>query len=453
MKTIQFFGAAGTVTGSCALLTGVNGVQILVDLGMFQENDEIGKLNHERLPFDIAKISAVLLTHAHLDHSGRLPLLVKAGYAGKIYMTKATRMLAALILEDAAKVALENNNKGIGTKELLYSEEDVDRLLTKIETREYDEKFKINEFEIVFRDAGHILGSAIIEITNSIGRKIVFSGDLGNTPEDLIGPTEKINQADFVVMESTYGSRLHIEENPSEVLMEEINEIEKSKGVLLIPSFSIERAQELLHRINHLKNENKISKDTQVFLDSPMAIKATEIFRRSPDLYNSELSHELKTDDPFDFPGLTLCEDSKESKDILLVPAPKVIISGSGMMHGGRILHHALNYLPDFKTRLLLVGYQAQGTLGRLLQEGMTRVRIYDQEVRVRAHVRMLESMSCHADQKKLLQWLGSIKGIKKLFLNHGDEDARKALALKIKTDLNLKNIESPQIGQFFNLG
>lgn len=470
MKTIQFFGACGMVTGSCYLLTGDGGDQILIDMGMFQESDELGKLNYEPLHFDVSHLSGVVLTHAHLDHSGRLPLLVKSGYKGKIYMTKATRMLAALVLADSAKIAMENNNHmhGNGNKipptpfnkggdertrqELLYTEDDVECLLNKIETQEYDTAFSVGEFQVIFRDAGHILGSASIEICESTGRKIVFSGDLGNTPEDMIRPTEKIGQADYIVMESTYGARLHREEDPTEVLKEEINAIEKTAGVLLIPSFSIERAQEILHRINHLKNSKKIAAETKVFLDSPMSIRATEIFRRSPELFNAELSTELKTDhDPFDFPGLTLCEKAEDSKTILLNPGPKVIISGSGMMHGGRVLHHAVNYLPDSNTRLLLVGYQAPGTLGRFLEEGMTRVRIYDQEVQVRAHVRMLEAMSCHADQKKLLLWLGGITGVKKVFLTHGDDEARKILNDKIKSELQLKDLVAPKINEIIS--
>lgn len=458
---------AGMVTGSSYLLTGDSGEQILVDLGMYQEGDELGKLNFEPLGFDSTKISGVLLTHAHLDHCGRLPLLLKAGYTGKIYMTKATRMLAALVLADAAKIAAESVqvrqteiprpsdtpfNKGgkgdFGTEGILYTEEDVDNLLNIIEVVEYDQAFSIGDFSIVFRDAGHILGSGSIEVTDTEGKRIVFSGDLGNTPEDMIRPTEQVKKAEYVIMESTYGDRLHRDEDPSVVLQEEINEIEKSGGVLLIPSFSIERAQELLHRINHLKNTKKIGDGTKVFLDSPMAIRATEIFRRSPELYNKELTKEMKTDDPFGFPGLVLTGDAEESKKILLSPAPKVIISGSGMMHGGRILHHAMNYLADPKTRLLLVGYQAPGTLGRALLDGAKKVMIYNQEIPVGANVREVEAMSSHADQKKLLKWLGGIKDVKKVFLTHGEDGARKALEEKIKEEVGIKDVFMPALNQ-----
>lgn len=443
------------VTGSCYLLTGDNGEQIIVDLGMFQENEELSKLNYEPLSFDATKIAGVLVTHAHLDHTGRLPLLVKAGYKGKIYMTKATRMLTALVLADAAKVATEDPDK-----KPLYTLEDVDNVLLLIEEVVYDKAFLIGSVSVIFRDAGHILGSGCIEISapSSDGAvaRTVFSGDLGNSPEDMIAPTEQVKSADYVVMESTYGDRLHKEEDPSAVLQEEINEIEKNGGVLLIPSFSIERAQELLHRINHLKNTKKIGEGTSVFLDSPMAIRATEIFRRSPELYNYELTKEMKTDDPFDFTGLTLTSTAEESKKILLSPAPKVIISGSGMMHGGRILHHAINYLADPKTRLLLVGYQAPGTLGRQLLDGATssdmtkekKVMIYNQEVTVNAHIREIEAMSCHADQKKLLKWIKGIKDVRRVFLTHGEDEARGVLGEKIKEEVGIKDVVIPVLNQ-----
>lgn len=438
------------VTGSCNLLTSDKGGELLIDLGMFQGSDEVEKYNYESLPFDPSRLSGVVLTHAHLDHSGRLPLLTINGYRGKIYMTAATKMLTALVLLDSAKISEDNARRN--NRQPLYTAEDVEYFLTKVETVEYGHKFPVGDFEIIFHDAGHILGSSAIQIYGKKGKSIVFSGDLGNTPEDMIKPTENIARADYVVMESTYGSRLHAPEDPDEVLLEEINKTEKNKGILLIPSFSIERAQEILHRINHLKNENKINSATKVFLDSPMSIRATDIFRKFPELYNSELSEEVKKDDPFDFPGLTVCASAQESKDILTVPAPKVIISGSGMMHGGRVLHHAVNYLPLPETTLLLVGYQAPGTLGHFLAEGLTRVRIFDKEVQVQARVRMIEAMSCHADQKKLLNWLSHIKGVKKVFLNHGEDDSRKALADEITKNQQFKQIILPTVGESFDL-
>jgi metallo-beta-lactamase family protein len=428
--SVQFLGACGMVTGSSYLLTGAKGTKLLVDLGMFQEGDELASRNYSGLSFAASELSGVLLTHAHLDHCGRLPLVVQNGYTGKLFMTKATRQLTALSLFDAAKVAAED------TKKILYVDEDIEKLLTQVEDVIYDQSFSVGEFRVTFRDAGHILGSASIEVSDESGKTIVFSGDLGNTPEDMIQPTEPVKRADFVVMESTYGDRIHVQEDPAKVLMEEIGAIEQTGGALLIPAFSIERAQELIHRINHLKRDKKIEEKTAVFLDSPMAIRAMRIFEENPQLYNKELHSDFVSENPFDFAGLTLTEHVEDSKAILLSPGPKVIISGSGMMSGGRILHHAINYLADEKTRLLIVGYQAEGTLGRKILDGAKHVRIYDQDVAVNATVRNVESMSCHADQKKLLAWLGQIDGVEKVFLTHGENGAREVLRGKISERL-----------------
>lgn len=431
------------VTGSGYLVTGDSGAQLLVDLGMFQETEEVSARNYAALSFASEKLAGVVLTHAHLDHCGRLPLLVQHGYGGKFYMTKATRELASLVLFDAAKIQVEDK-KG----KILYTDEDIEKLLTQVEEVDYDTSFTVGEFEIVFRDAGHILGSASIEVKDGSGKTIVFSGDLGNTPEDMIRPTEMVNDASYVVMESTYGDKLHKQEDPSEVLREEINEIEKNGGVLLIPAFSIERAQELLHRINHLKNDGAVRAKTLVFLDSPMAIKATMIFAEHPELFNKELHKEMEVDDPFDFPGFSLTASVEDSKKILFAPGPKVIISGSGMMSGGRVLHHAINYLSQANTRVLIVGYQAERTLGRFLLSGAKQVRIYDRDVRVAAHVRGIDSMSCHADQEKLLEWVGHIKGVEKVFLTHGEEETRIHFKEKIQESLQIGEVVCPRLDE-----
>lgn len=448
MKSIQFLGACGVVTGSSYLLSGDAGEQVLVDLGMFQEGDDLSSRNYAALSFDASTLTGVFLTHAHLDHCGRLPLLVQQGYQGKVYMTKATRELMTLSLYDAAKVAAEDK-----AGKILYTDEDIDRLLSLVEEVRYDEQFTVGEFQVTFRDAGHILGSASIEMTDASKKIIVFSGDLGNTPEDMIAPTESITHATYVVMETTYGDRLHHSENPSLVLREEMQEIERTKGVLLIPAFSIERAQELLHRIGHLKRSGSVGENIPVFLDSPMSIKALEIFRGNTSFFNKELQNDVQIDgDPFAFPGLSLTTDVADSKAILLTPGPKVIISGSGMMSGGRILHHAVNYLPLETTRLLVVGYQANGTLGRQLLDGVKSVRIYNEKIEVKAHVREVESMSCHADQPKLLRWLQQIQGVEKTYLTHGENEARTTLKSKLLSLMMPGSIVLPEIGDSFDL-
>lgn len=437
---ITFFGAAGTVTGSCYLLTSDKGKSILIDLGMFQGADEITKLNYEPLGFDPSTLAGVLLTHAHLDHCGRLPLLVMKGYEGKIYMTEATKMLTQLVLLDAAMVAMENREH-----EPMYTDANVHLLFPHIETITYDTTFTVGDFSVTFRNAGHILGSASIEIrdmSKENGEKIVFSGDLGNTPEPLQQPTESISHADIVIMEATYGDRTHPAEDIPEVVRTEIASVEHSGGVLLIPAFSIDRTQELLYIIEQLKKEEKISRNIPIFLDSPMAIKVTEVYEEFRDNLSDDIV-KLKGD-PFVFPGLTMTASVEDSKKILRVPGAKVIIAGNGMMSGGRIWHHLINYLPLATTRLLIVGFQGDETLGKAILDGAKRVMIHGQEIDVNATVTDVPGLSAHADQPKLLAWLKKIQGVKKVFLTHGEDGARNILSQKIKEELHMEHIILP---------
>ncbi|MEK7064226.1 MAG: MBL fold metallo-hydrolase, partial [Patescibacteria group bacterium] len=449
-------GAAGTVTGSSYWLMDSDNKGILVDLGLFQGVEEPKIFDNERLYFEARDLTGVVLTHAHLDHCGRLPLLVQAGYTGPIYMTEATRQLLELSLFDSAKVMAESEQRR-GERKALFSEEEVEKLLLLCRVVHYDKSFTVGNFEITLRDAGHILGSASVEVVDKregFGpKKIVFSGDLGNTPQDLIRPTTPIIEAELVVMESTYGDRTHGGEDAVKVLTEEINAVEASGGTLLIPAFSLERTQEILHKIDHLKKNKLVRDETLVFLDSPMAIKATMIFKHFPELYNEELSGHAKTDDPFDFPGLVLVEKGAESAKIHEIERAKVIIAGSGMMAGGRILHHAAEFLPLTTTRLLQVGFQAVGTIGRRILDGEKKVRIYDAEVEVAANIRNVSTMSAHADQPRLMRWLGQIKGVKRVFLTHGEELPRLVLSEKIKNDLGMTNVVLPKMNQAMELG
>lgn len=446
MKQISFFGASGEVTGSSYLLTSSTDTHILVDLGMFQGTKDIVALNYQPLPFKPSQLDGVVLTHAHLDHCGRLPLLVFGGYSGKIYMTAPTFALMEVILTDAAKIAKDNKEYAP-----LYSDDEVQKVLNMVKVVAYNTPFSVGDCSITLQDAGHILGSSSIEIVDTkTGKKIVFSGDLGNSPEDIVKPTTYIDSADYVVMESTYGDSMHPKEDVNSILQEEIQTIEKDGGVLLIPAFSLERTQELLHRIYHLKRDDKIGSDTPVFLDSPMGIRATAIFKVFKEYYNDELqSH---TDDPFRFEGLVVTEDARDSKEISKAVNPKVIIAGSGMLSGGRILHHAAHYLPHPTTRLLFVGYQAEETLGRKILEGAKNVWIQDKQVRVRAMIREIHSLSSHADQPKLLTWLQHMKGVQKVFLTHGDTQQRNTFAQTVKTERHITDIILPQNGQSFSL-
>lgn len=445
------------VTGSSYWLEDHDSHGILVDLGMFQGIEEQKTLNSQTLAFSAQNLEAMILTHAHLDHCGRMPLLVEAGFTGPIFMTEATRQLLELSLYDAAKVAKENDERR-QSHEALFTEEEVEKLLTHCRIVQYDRPFTVEGFEITMRDAGHILGSASIEVRCKNSRTqepktIVFSGDLGNTPQDLIRPTEMIREADVVVMESTYGDWTHSNEDPLKVIQAEINAVEEGGGTLLVPAFSLERTQEILHRIDHLKKNKKVKDETPVFLDSPMAIKATMIFKHFADLYNKELVDHAKLDDPFDFPGLVLVEKSGESAKIKDIDRPKVIIAGSGMMSGGRIMRHAIDFLPLATTRLLQVGFQAQGTVGRQIQDGAKKVKIYDQEVEIMARVREVTSMSAHADQPRLMNWLSKIKGVQKVFLTHGEELPRLVLAEKIRNELGITDVVLPEMNQTVELG
>jgi metallo-beta-lactamase family protein len=441
MGKIDFLGAAGgEVTGSCYLVTAYDGNQALVDFGMFQGNEEIEKHNYDPLGFRPADIQAVFLTHGHFDHCGRLPLLVYGGFRGKIFMTAPTREFVEIILNDSAKIAEKDR-----IENPLYTANEVSKVLRFIELVEYNSEVKMGSFRAVFRDAGHILGSSSIELTDISSAektRFVFSGDLGNTPQSVVRPTQYIDSADFVVMESTYGDSSHPDEDPEKVIQDEINTIEKTRGVLLIPAFAIERTQEILHIIHHLKKDGKVAADTPVFLDSPMGIDATMVYVNNKKFFNDEmLAHDTI---PFNFEELVITDDYRDSRAIFKEPNPKVIIAGSGMMSGGRILHHAVNYLSHDLTRLLFVGYQAEETLGREILRGAKRVIIEKMPVRVDAHVREIKSLSSHADQPRLLKWLSHIKGVKRVFLTHGEKRQQSVLAEKIREELGIGDVVIP---------
>ena len=419
MATIKFLGASGTVTGSCYLITSDKGTQIMIDCGMFQGSRDLVKLNYEPLDIDISKLAGVVLTHAHLDHTGRLPILIKNGFKGPIYATQATIDLANLVLLDTAKIARENREKTP-----LYTETDAEYTIQAMTAVEYHKEYKINDIKFVLRDAGHIMGSSFIELFVD-GKKAVFSGDLGNYPEDLLAPTEMIDSADTVIMEATYGDRTHSPQDVRQILANEISQVEKTDGTLLIPSFSIERAQELLHLIDHLKHDGLILADTPVYLDSPMAIKATEIYKKYRNLYSKELSTHALSDDPFDFPALRLVQHASDSRKIWETVGPKVIIAGSGMLNGGRIVKHLENYITNPTTRLLFVGFQAHDTLGARLVASPKKIKIKRIEYEVNATINKCSSLSAHADQPKLLKWIKSMANVKQVFLIHSEDQAR----------------------------
>lgn len=448
---IKFLGAAGTVTGSSYVLTSGSGSAVLIDLGMFQGTPEIEKLNYDPYDYNPAQLSGAILTHAHLDHCGRLPIIIPRGFKGKIWMTPPTADLTEISLLDSAKIAVQDN------KHILYDKPLAFRTMDKFQTTDYRIPFRVGDFKVTFRDAGHILGSASLEVEDlnpdSAVRKIIFSGDLGNSPEDLVMETEFLDSADAVVMESTYGDRRHPNEDPSVAIQAEINAVEASRGTLLLPSFALERTQELLHKIMHLKKSGKISVDTPVFVDSPLAEKATMVYLDYPQLFNPHVQEEWKAEGiPFRFPALEIIDKRSESQGLFYREGPKVIIAGSGMMTGGRIVGHAANYLGHPNNRLLIVGYQGEGTLGRELMEGAKEVEIDGQMIPVKASVNATHAMSSHADQQQLMDWLKHIKGVKKVVLTHGEDGPRTALSARITQELGITDVVRPVLNQEHSL-
>ena len=382
---ISFHGAAGEVTGSNFLVESGD-ERILIDCGMFQGTRFAEEQNYEPLPYDVRNVTAMILTHAHLDHCGRIPKLWRDGFRGKIYATPPTRDLAALVMSDAAAImAFEAEEDD---HEPLYEQTDVEAVLGLFELVDYHQSTKISKhFSFEFFDAGHILGAASI-LLEAENKKIVFSGDIGNYPVPIMKQPEVPTAADAVVMESTYGGRYH--ETPVDrrsKLRMVIRQTLEQKGVLLIPAFALERTQELLYELAGLADDGLLPY-VPVFLDSPMAIAATEIYESSIRYFNHEAQVAKKIGNSlFSFPGLKITESVGQSKAINAVEGSKVIIAGSGMMEGGRIQHHARQYLNESSTTLLFVGYQGEGTLGRALYDGRRKVKILKQWVNVNARV------------------------------------------------------------------
>lgn len=437
---ISFYGAAGEVTGSNSLLE-AGGKKILIDCGMWQGSDFNANKNFNPLPYDPREVSAVLITHAHLDHVGRLPLLARNGYAGYFYATPATLELAQLIMEDALAVMTYDRRK-FG-KPVLFEKTDIDAVMRRFKPVDYYRNFEPAPGVLIkFYDAGHIFGSVFIEI-GAEGKKIVFSGDIGNVNVPILRETDPLpGGLHAVICESTYGDRLHESAESRQRIIEAIvTEAIDRKGVLMIPSFSLERTQELIYDLNDLIDRKHLLPRVPIYLDSPLAIKATRVYRKYPVYYDEEAEKFFQSgDDLFQFPGLVMSETTEQSKLINDAPSPKIIIAGSGMMNGGRIIHHALRYLPYKNNTLLIIGYQANGTLGRKILEGQTPVFVAGQEVPVRCRVKAIGALSAHGDQKKLLGWLSGATGRpKRIYLNHGEPPASAALQKMITENVRIK--------------
>ncbi len=455
MIKLSFHGACREVTGSCNLLEH-EGKKFLVDCGIFQGERFAAERNLEDFHFDPAEVQYVFLTHAHVDHCGRLPKLYKDGFRGKVFCTEPTRDLVEIMLLDAARIIA--HEALAGGHEALYTEEDVDGLMNHFETLPYEQMSFIDDnIKIKFRDAGHILGSAFIELYILDGgqeKKLIFSGDLGNSPSPIIRDLEFTEGADYVVTESTYASGVHeTKEVGVEKLREAIIETVGLGGVLMIPIFVIEKTQEILFELNYLMENRKIPR-VPIFLDSPLAIRAVEIYRHYEDLYNRNSWNLIKSgDDIFDFPGLKFTLTKEESKKINVTPPPKVILASSGMCVGGRIPFHLKLNLDNKLNHLLFVAYQAQGSLGRKIMQGDKTVYIDDQPVDVLAKVSVINSFSSHADGPRIMDWLEHIKGPKPttIFVSHGEEESSKFLADKAAKELKVKTVV-PEYGMVYEL-
>lgn len=442
------------MTGSCTLVTSPT-LQILVDCGLFQGSRFAAHENYEAFPFDPRAIDVLLLTHGHLDHCGRIPKLVHEGFRGRILATGPTAQFSKIILEDSLHLLTrEAEEHGHAS---LYSAEDLALAAPLFENNEqrYHAPLALDEHTTVeFFDAGHILGSSIIQLTTH-GKTIVFSGDLGNPPVPLLGPTEFIASADAVVMESTYGGRIHEDRKERTLLLQSaIYETAVMKGVLMIPAFAIERTQELLYELNALVNNHDIP-PLPIFLDSPLAIKATRIFQQYPDFLNTEASDMITSgDDIFHFPNLHTTLATDASKRINDIPPPKVIIAGSGMAQGGRIVHHIQRYIGDFRNHYLIIGYQVEGSLGRRLLDGEKRVRVLGATRNVEAKISAIGGYSAHADQERLKNWLGHFDSAKlrHLFLNHGERGQAELLRNVLTPRMTATQIAIPTFGEEFEL-
>ena len=471
---ITFLGATKTVTGSNYLIEAA-GKKFLVDCGMWQGKAELEEENYQEFEYDPKEIDFMLLTHAHIDHSGRIPKLYKEGYRNKIYAHKATCDLCTIMLPDSGHIQEQESTwknrkrmrKGEEPREPIYTAEDALKCLQIFEPVQYDEIIDITpEIHARFNDAGHMLGSSIIELwVEEDGKRIktVFTGDLGNNDIPLLSEPTMIEDADYLVMESTYGSRLHMRnDNKAEDFLNIVSETLDNGGTVVIPSFAVGRTQEILYEIDKLKDIRKDEEfrrkyktlmRTPVYVDSPLAISATEVFKENMNLFDEETQKEIsKGENPLEFPGLKFTMTADESKALNEDTTPSIIISASGMCEVGRIKHHLKHNLWNPKSTILFVGYQAPGTLGYNIVNGAKTVKIFGEEIAVNARIEYIEGYSGHADQEGLMNFIYSfIQKPKHIFLVHGEEESQNVLKSKIEEETNLP-VTIANFGETFDL-
>ncbi len=455
---ITFYGAARNVTGSCHMVE-VEGHKFLVDCGLFQGSLTDQMLNYEEFPFNISDIEFVILTHAHIDHSGRIPKLYKAGYSNPVYCTTATRELCKIMLPDSGHIQ-ENEIEWVNRKRMragkapnepIYTQQDAIDCLKLLVGVDYNKRIKLTDYvSFELKDAGHMLGSAIVELyitENGEEKKVVFTGDLGNNDLPIIKDPTTIDSADILVTESTYGDRLHssIEDQSNKFIQIILDTIERG-GNVIIPSFAVGRTQEIIYEINkHLANEDlrDALRSIPVYVDSPLAVNATKIFETQHEYFDEEaMSYLLKGDDPLAFDNLHFVESSEDSQALNTDMTPKIIISASGMCEVGRIKHHLKHNLYRPECTILFVGYQAEGTLGKKIMSGEKLVKIFGEEIAVKAEVKYLDAFSGHADRDGILNWIGAIKKKpKQIFIVHGEEEAQNVLREYIEQGFKINSV------------
>jgi metallo-beta-lactamase family protein len=466
---IEFHGAVRTVTGSQHLIT-VNGRKILLDCGLYQGSRKESYARNQHLPFNAAEVDALVLSHAHIDHSGNIPNLVKSGFQGDIVCTYATRDLCALMLRDSAKIQqydIEYLNKKRARKgeprvEPLYTMADAVESLKYFIGIGYERSYEVLPgVRVTFYDAGHILGSAIVvlDIEDHEAKKdirLVFSGDLGRPDRVILQDPTFIDEADILLIESTYGNREH---EPTEAAKEKlkrvVNETYKRNGKLIVPAFAVGRTQELVYHLHQLVEAGDISSKLPVYVDSPMAIDATGIYRLHPEAYDEEVFAFLADDrhgDPFGFDMMMYTRSTSQSKELNFLREPAVIISASGMVEAGRILHHVNNNAEDPRNTILIVGWQAPHTLGRRIVEKQPKIKVFGEEYMLRAQVETINGLSAHADRSELLNWAGHFsKRPQHTYLVHGEEEASLALAADLRSQ-GFQDVNVPHLGQSFEL-